>query len=427
MDIEERRMSWVDFAAAQYHNFVHSAPTEAEALFRRQAWDEYTRLGLPDRKNDSWRYTTLSGLEKVKWASALGGLPVLQKGLRLRDELKNEFDVLIIQNGELRFEESIVDTSVFRLQKVAFAPGETFNDGFLGLTAAASLPGASISLTAGVRPAKPLLIMHIGVGEKAWTRSYHQLFVGAGAHLDVVELFLGVDKYLRSEIIRLEAADRAQVNWLRIQDESGEACHFSDVRAALSAEAILNLAQLNIGASWVRSTLGVDVRGGSAEANIFGLNLGSGQQETDQRVVVNHWAAQSNSSQLFKGVLKDRARAVMNGRIFIAQNAQKVISRQLNHNLLLSSGAEANTKPELEIYADDVKANHGASVGRLDEDKIFYLESRGIPRAEALQLLAKAFATDILMKISPEPCRLLAEKILSQTLPEFVRQMEYGG
>jgi Fe-S cluster assembly protein SufD len=134
----------------------------------------------------------------------------------------------------------------------------------------------------------------------------------------------------------------------------------------------------------------------------------------------------SESSQLFKGVLKDTARGVLNGKIYIAKDAQKVSSMQLNHNLLLSKGAEADTKPELEIYADDVKANHGASIGRLDEDKVFYLMSRGIPRALAQQMLAHAFVGDVLMKIGPRLLRRFADACVHGWLPDFSADIEHS-
>ena len=186
------------------------------------------------------------------------------------------------------------------------------------------------------------------------------------------------------------------------------------------------LGQLNSGAAWARGSLKIDIKGEHCEANIHGLTLARGEQHIDQRVEVNHHAALTTSSQLFKGVLKDHARGVLNGKIFIARDAQKVVSSQLNHNLLLSSTAEADTKPELEIYADDVKANHGASVGQLDEAKLFYLLSRAIPRHEAVQMLARAFAGDVLMKVPALALRELLSEQVAAVLPDFAPQMEMG-
>jgi len=126
------------------------------------------------------------------------------------------------------------------------------------------------------------------------------------------------------------------------------------------------------------------------------------------------------SSQLFKGILKDRARGVLNGKIYIGPKAQKVASSQLNHNLLLSPTAEADTKPELEIYADDVKANHGATVGRMDGEKLFYLLSRGLPLHESRQMLARAFVDEVLMKIASRSSRQFVQSRMESLLRDFL-------
>jgi Fe-S cluster assembly protein SufD len=181
---------------------------------------------------------------------------------------------------------------------------------------------------------------------------------------------------------------------------------------------------LNSGALWARTSLRADTDGIEAEATVSGITFARGKQHNDQRILVNHFCADTRSSQLFKGVLKDQSRGVVNGKIYIAQDAQEVVSSQLNHALLLSPGAEADIKPELEIYADDVKANHGASIGRLDQDKVFYLVSRGIRRHQAQQMLAHAFVTDVLMKIESRELRALADERVNGWLPAFIEEME---
>jgi Fe-S cluster assembly protein SufD len=179
------------------------------------------------------------------------------------------------------------------------------------------------------------------------------------------------------------------------------------------------MTQLNFGGKWHRNAIRVNIGGEGAQAHLNGLTLGAGQQHFDQRVVVQHSVGQSESTQLFKGVLQDQAKSTLNGKIFIAKDAQKVASQQYNHNLLLSTGAEANSKPELEVYADDVKANHGATVGQMDTAKLFYLESRGIPREQAKQLLAQAFCSDVLMKVEHRAKRKLAERFTKENLSKF--------
>lgn len=416
-------MSLIQFAEQRFKDLQrHSGVTEKS--FRARAWEEFSRLGLPDRKTESWRYSPLTGLSQKEWKPADADLDIWARALLLRDQWKNEFDVLVIQNGRWRKDQSVISESS-SLSNYDFEREVSIEDGFSGLSVAIGQPGFQLRVENGVKR-KPVLVLHVVVGEDVWSTGLHQIIVESEAQLDVAEVFLGQGRYLRSDQMTLEVGERAHVNWLRVQDDSTLAQHYSVGRAKLSQGGVLNLAQIHSGSVWTRCQLSADIHAVAAEAHLFGLTFARQQQHIDQRVVANHWVGQSFSSQLFKGVLKDRCRAVVNGRIFIAKEAQKVSSSQLNHNLILTPGAEADTKPELEIYADDVKANHGASVGRMDEDKLFYLESRGIRRSEAMQMLAKAFAADVLMKIPSVSLRRLAERTVNDILPEFAEQMEHG-
>jgi Fe-S cluster assembly protein SufD len=290
----------------------------------------------------------------------------------------------------------------------------SFEDGFVGLSAALSRPVVRLTVPNGIRVLRPVMILHAQVGEGSWDSGYFEITIGESATLNVVDLYRGDGVYLRTEVARATVAEAGRLNWQRVQNESGQASHFSDVGVKLTAGAQLWLTQVNSGANWSRNTLRADVDGAEAEAHLLGLSFGKDQQHIDQRVVVNHHSSHTSSSQLFKGVLAGRSRGVLNGKIYIAPDAQKVSSRQMNHNILVGSGAEADTKPELEIYADDVKANHGASVGRIDGDKLFYLESRGIPRAEAERLLVEAFAADVVMKVPVPELRSLMETCMKE-------------
>lgn len=419
-------MSLVQVAQDQLKNLMAKAGAP-EAEFRRRVWADFERLGLPDRKTETWKYTALTSLDKAVWSEPKWETEIWSQALRLRDRYQEQFDVVVIQNGKWRTEASVLRD---KDREVGVNPMKTvaeFEDGFSGLTLAVAEPGIQLTVRGSAKPRRPLLLIHVAQGDGAWAKAYHQVLVSPETQLDLAEVYLGEGRYLRSDITRVEVSERASVNWVRIQDEALASAHFSDLRASVAQNAKLNLAHLNCGGcSWARTTTMADVRGTGAEGHLFGLTFARDQQHVDQRVVANHWSAHSTSSQVFKGVLKDRARAIMNGRIFIAKDAQKVASSQLNQNLILNSGAEANTKPELEIYADDVKANHGASIGRLDEAKLFYLQSRGINKVEALQILAKAFVADILMKIDHPALRRLAEDSVHAVLPEFAREMESG-
>ena len=358
-----------------------------EKRFRETAWAAFQSCGLPDRKTETWKYSNVSGLVKRDWRAGGAGAPL--------DGWNKDFEVIEV-NGAGQ-----VDWNL---------PLE-IEDGWIAASAAVAAPG--IELHIRKTPPKPVLLVHRA---GAWTSRVHRVCV------DLAEIFLGEGEYMRSDITVAHLGAGATVRWVRAQQEAPQAFHFSEVQTHLASGAVLHLSQVNSGAQWSRSSLRADIHGTGAEAHISGLNFGHHQQHLDQRIEIRHRAPSTQSSQLFKGVLKDRARGIVNGKIYIAPHAQKVNSHQLNHNLLLSPTAEADTKPELEIYADDVKANHGASVGRMDEDRLFYLMSRGVARVEAERMLARAFVADVLMKAPKGVLRDFLSARVEDLLPEFLAE-----
>lgn len=371
-------MTFSERADTQYKEILARSQGGERAL-RERAWGEFLKRGLPGRRTEEWKYSSLATLTRTPWeiSSPAGEFPYA------------DFDV-------------------------------EFEDGWQGLTVALAAPGHVHHITKDTT----LNLTHDAPAGRQLLPKLHRISVAEGVTLRVCEDFTGQgSEYWRSDFTQVLIARGARVEWLRIQDEDPGASHISNVQVRLHEGARLRWVQLNGGAAWSRSALRADVLGRGAEVHIDGLTFARGSQHADQRVEVRHMAGETISSQLFKGILKDRARGVLNGKIYIARDAQKVDSRQLNHNLLLSTGAEADTKPELEIYADDVKANHGASIGRLDESKIFYLMSRGIKRAEARRMLAEAFIADILMKIESSELRDFADQRVARWLPEFAEEM----
>lgn len=380
----------------------------AERAFRQNAWDAFEIQGLPAKSNEYWKYSAHSALTGPVWGEAarVGTLPSMAGEIRAR--YAADFDIVFVLNGVPQPSTA----KEFSLQARTFdsvgAP-LNFDDGFLSAAAAVNNGGFDLTVADGVRVARPVLLVHILSGEGSWSSSLNRIVLGKGAELRLAELFVSeAVSYLRTDITRAELSEGAVLQWVRAQQEKATGSYFSEAQLHLQARSTASLTQLNCGAAWSRSSIKVDIRGEGAEAAVNGLSFGQLEQHVDQRVQVSHHAGHSTSSQLFKGVLKDQARGILNGKIYIARGAQRVISSQLNHNLLLSPGAEANTKPELEVYADDVKANHGASVGRLDEGKLFYLMSRGISRSASERMLAQAFTADVVMKISSPQLRQFA-------------------
>ena len=415
-------MTFLERATATYQDRLRGA-TGPEAAFRARAWAEFESRGLPARSHEAWRYSSITAVTGVRGADVVAGDSTLPSPavIELRERWRGEFDVLVVIDGRLRRDQSVIAADLDQaIGPAHFDHQPTLGDGFSSLVTAVSVAGLRLTLPPGQRLARPVLILHAQSAGAAWSPTLNQIELGENAELDLAVVHLGEGEYLRSEVTHVTLARGAQLTWVRLNQEDRRARHFSETSVTLAADATLNVAQINAGGAWTRASMLATVDGPGAAANMLGLMFGRDLQHIDQRIEVRHLAANTSSVQLFKGVLRDRARGILNGKIFIAPGAQKVSSSQTNHNLLLSPGAEANTHPELEIYADDVKANHGASIGRLDEDRIFYLTSRGLRRDLAQRMLAQAFVADVLMKITSPKLRRLAESRVEDFLPEFL-------
>ena len=411
-------MNFVERATAEFAERMRGA-AGVEAQVRQRAWADFEARGLPARRHAAWRYSSVNSLTSGEWTARVAtGVP--ERARVLRDFWRGRFDVLMLVDGAVRRDESVISTELEGFLSPASLSDATLGDGFVSLSTATARLGFALRVPRNAVLARPVLMIATAAGDQTFAPVLNQIHLNEGAALDLALVHIGDGAYLRSDVTRVTLDRAARLNWVRAQQEDRRARHFSETTVRLDRDAALNVTQLNAGAAFTRASMTVDIDGEGAEATMLGLTFGRDLQHVDQRVEVNHRAAHTASAQLFKGVLRDRARGILNGKIFIAPGAQKVASSQLNHNLLLTPGAEANTHPELEIYADDVKANHGASIGRLDEDRIFYLMSRGLPRDFARRLLAQAFVADVLMKIPSPTLRDFAEARVRDFLPEYL-------
>jgi Fe-S cluster assembly protein SufD len=214
-------------------------------------------------------------------------------------------------------------------------------------------------------------------------------------------------------------AGGAHLNYYRIQNEGLSAYHIGHTRVWQKRNSTFESFVFSLGSKLGRHNLWIELDGEGSLANMNGLYLSHEGQHQDSFSVVDHKSAQAQSHQYYKGIISEKSRAVFNGKILIRKDSQKTDSSQLNRNLLLGKNAEIDTRPQLEIYADDVKAAHGASIGRLNRDQIFYLESRGISRTQALDLLCRGFAEDVVFRIPNEDIRSLIDPMLAEAFTKM--------
>lgn len=264
-----------------------------------------------------------------------------------------------------------------------------------------------------------LQIIEVRNGDASSELSFSESFTfGKGSSCKIVECChtFSMDRFKTQENVRIDLAEDSVVEFIVMQNEHNGACHHSDYEITLAAGAVLNMVFLSLHGGEIRNKVNVALKGEHAQCNLSGLYLTDTEQLMDYSVNLVHEVPQCSSNQLFKGVLDDRGIAHFDGLIKVVPDAQKTEAYQANHNLLLSDNAKAYTKPQLEIYADDVKCSHGATIGRLDENELFYMRTRGITAKEAKILQQMAFTYEVLEKISSEELRERLQSLVEKRL-----------
>jgi Fe-S cluster assembly protein SufD len=258
-----------------------------------------------------------------------------------------------------------------------------------------------------------VFLVHAGIdGTSAHPR--HMIRLGRGARLTLVEMFEGEGRYVHNPVSEIHVADGAVLTHVRLQTESTAAFHLATIYAAIAAGGTYDSFTLNIGGRITRTEIHTALEGAGAIAHLNGAQLLTGSQHADFTSVVRHAAPKGTSRQTVKNVLAGQSRGVFQGRIEVARGAQGTDGYQMNRALLLSPDAEIDTKPELEIFADDVKCSHGATVGELDPEQLFYLRSRGIPDTEARSILVRAFLAEALDPVTNDTARGLLEDAVAR-------------
>ena len=245
------------------------------------------------------------------------------------------------------------------------------------------------------------------------------LLIAPGAQCTIVETYKGAGHYFTNAVTEIVIGEGAVVDHYKIQRESPDAYHIATMQVALGRSASFTTHNISLGGVLVRNDIGVTLAEG-AEATVNGLYLVNSNEHVDNHTVIDHAKPHGTSHELYKGILDGHASAVFNGRIIVRKDAQKTDSKQTNKNLVLSDDAVIDTKPELQILADDVRCTHGATIGQLDAESLFYLQSRGIGRAQARTLLTQAFAQDIIDRIKVTALREDLQKVLFEKFHERV-------
>ena len=394
------------------------------ADLRRDARQSFEALGLPTTRDEAWKYTDLR--------------PALAPDYQIADEnAEVPADVLdgyaidgldaarvVIVNGRVRTE--LCDLSglpegvrVGSLREAAAADAavladyfgryaDVSRDGFASLNASFDLDGLFLLVPRGVAAERPIHVVHVVTADTpAFVQSRHLIVVGEVAQASVIETFhvLGEADSFRNELTEIVAGPQAHVEHVRVQDEGDTANGVSLVQAYQERNSTVETLTFTFASGTVRNNVVMVPDGEGCQSTLGGLYLCRGDQHVDTSTLVDHVAPGCQSNELFKGIVTDRSTGVFNGKVFVRREAQQTNAYQQSQGVVLSPDAHHYSKPELEIYADDVKCSHGSTTGSVEPEHVFYLRSRGVSEADARAMLLYAFAHDVVEMVSSEPLR----------------------
>jgi len=389
---------------------------------RSTAIARFAELGFPTTHDEDWKYTNLAPFLKAPYERVVpahdGKAAELLRDAKLADL---GCPRLVFVNG--RFAPQLSATGglaagvTWKSLREAAADGSARGlatrarferNALAALNTAAFEDGAFVRVARGAVPGQPVHIVHVAAGAVR-SVAYPRTLVVAGrdSQLEVVESYIGPDgaAYFTNAVTEVVAEDGAVLDHYKIQTEGSQALHYGLLAVEQGASSNVTSHNIALGAALARNEIAAVLNGEGAECLLNGLYLTTGRQHVDNHTTLEHAKPHTTSHELYKGILDGHSQAVFHGRILVRPEAQKTDAIQRNKNLLLSEGAVINTKPQLEIYADDVKCTHGATVGQVDQDAVFYLRSRGIPLAEARSLLVYAFTAELIDRIKIEPVR----------------------
>lgn len=389
---------------------------------RERAAESFAKLGWPTTRIEEWRYTNLAPLQKIQWRADASPRPV-ESSATMAGRAVAE---LVFVNGFLvSSPENLPDgvRSYAHRDEATIADWE--RNPMVALNTANMQDGALLEIAAGTVVDGFIRLLFIGSAEPGgapdrgyWSHPRNVIVAGANAQVSIVESYVGSGRYFTNAVTEIIAGESAVVDHYRLECESDEAYHVGNVFIRQERAANVTSRNIVIGAALARTETHVALAGEGASITLDGLFTGTRDQHLDTRTVIDHIHPHCESLELYKGVLDQNARGVFDGRIIVRPGAQKTVSRQENRNLLLSETAIVDSKPTLEIHNDDVKCNHGSTIGQLEEESMFYLRSRGIGEEEARSLLVYAFASEIVDRMKLEPVREQIRRALFLSMPE---------
>ena len=404
---------------------------------RRTALAELAAAGWPQRRRERWRYTDLEPLARAGFdvAPAAPGDAELQTAAALLAPLTGNAPRLVFIDGH--FSRQLSGPLPDGIEALDLdAQWSDFDSGWAGnivttehplaaLNTAFNQRGLWVRVHEGAQLLQPVHVVHIGSNRPQLAAQPRiVLEIGEGARLTLIEQIVdaGAGSGWLNAVTQVRQGARSHLDLCRLQQHGERQAHTSLLAAELAADAELRVGYIDLGGRLVRNDIDIALRERGARVELFGLFVAGAGQHLDNHTTIVHAAPETRSDEAFRGIIGDRGRGVFNGKVVVRPKAQRIDARQSNDNLLLGAHAEIDAKPELEIYANDVKCSHGTTVGELDPDHLFYLRARGIDADDARQMLTTAFAASVLERVRDEPWRARLLDLVTARLGTLAEQ-----
>ncbi len=415
---------------SQFESFRSSSDTadpEWLSRFRAKGFARFEAHGFPTTRHEDWKYTNVAPIGRTRYAHARDctGVALSEAEIDGLTVDKPGWSSLVFLNGVFNEElSSIAHDSVGSLAEAVDSEtvekhlgryADLESNGFIGLNSAFMEDGGYVHVPAGVELYNPVHLIFVTSAEGAVVAYPRNLIVlERGSKATIIESYIGDGPSFTNAVTEAVVGENARLEHFKLQREGVEAFHIGTIQIHQARDSQASVFSLDVGAKLGRNDLNVDMEGEGSECALNGLFITSDGQHIDNHTSVDHAASFTRSRQLYKGILDGRSKAVFNGKVVARQGTRQIDSNQTNRNLLLAERAEVNTKPQLEIFADDLKCSHGATVGQLDDEAVFYLNSRGVSAEDARRFLVRGFAQEVVDTIEMQELRGLIEDVVAE-------------
>jgi Fe-S cluster assembly protein SufD len=422
-------MSWTE----NYLQFKsnHAFESLKANELRQLSFARFEKEGLPTKKEEAWKFTSLKPFSEIVWSTAAGETGLThEQMLEISKHLPSDFINYVFVDGVLNSTLSDDDEGIFKVSEAGESDFSSDEDAVearvINLAQAFLNKKIVVELEKNKVIEKPVQILFVQSRRNVYFSERLNVVLAERSQLKLAVSSINLSGSGASALnlnVAVNCGQQSHLTLIQLQNESGESFHFSQTVLNVDSDANVTSLVISLGPKLVRNYYQMNFNGRHASAEVFGLAVGDQNQHFDNYTFLRHLIGENQSVQQYKSILSGTSQSVFRGRVLIEQDAQKANSSQLNNNLLLTRGAQADSIPQLEIYADDVKAGHGSTVGQLNKEEIFYFLSRGINQYEAVKMLSYGFANELIYKISNPALQSLMLQALNEKLSRMVQNV----